>query len=327
MNEETASTTASLDDKKDAAWDVFLSYASENADWVREFEAELSTHHLKVFDPYSTPTKYWGNSRDEVLAAIYPSKCPIAFVLLSVAYTRSEHSRELELLLQSKRSHLPCLLLPVRLDDSPLPESVQSIAILDASAQTPSQIAKEVAAKVRDWQLVTAPSFSSRADQACRDDLVQKLMANAGVEAHRLRYMYPWVDAEEVVQEALIYVLENMQRRPELDLLRYFRHAVHYEAMDLMRRKRKEHQSKEFTYDLSSKEVAIDPEVERELFDQIRHALDLLDPIDREIIMSRYMNGQTLDDMAKHMAITPSTLSKRLHRALTKLRTVLQIEG
>ena len=176
MNElgQVAAQPASGEVGQDVAWDVFLSYAPENAEWVRSFEAKLKNQGLKVFDPYSIPTEFWGQSRDEVVAAIFPSKCAIVFVVLSSAYSASEQSlQELAVIKGAAKSAARSLVLPVRLDDSPVPEAIRSFGILDATTETPTLVAEEVVAKIGDWK--SGKKRTSSLSQTTDEELADRI--------------------------------------------------------------------------------------------------------------------------------------------------------
>jgi RNA polymerase sigma factor (sigma-70 family) len=311
---------------RDVAWDVFLSYAAENAEWVRSFEAKLKNQGLKVFDPYSIPTEYWGQSRDEVVAAIIPSKCQIVFVVLSSSYSASEQSlRELTILLEAAKSEASSLVLPVRLDDSTVPEAIRSIAILDATADSPTVVAEGVVAKIRDWKSLTKPPSSSP-QTTDEEALVRALIDRSAAEIVRLRRMHPAIDAEEVVQQAIIDVVAR-HRKTAVDPLPFFRVLVQRRAMDHLRRQTREHRSREVWSDTLESSAGIDQVIEREHVDQVRQALEMLPPMERMIITSRYMDGMTYEEMAEKLGVTPNNLRVRFRRAITKLRAILQPES
>ena len=95
MNElgQGAAQPAFRDVGKDVAWDVFLSYAAENTEWVRSFETRLKSQGLKVFDPYSTPTEYWGQDRNEIVAAVGSYPAPYRDILLKAVKGRDVDPR------------------------------------------------------------------------------------------------------------------------------------------------------------------------------------------------------------------------------------------
>lgn len=58
----------------------------------------------------------------------------------------------------------------------------------------------------------------------------------------------------------------------------------------------------------------------------IRHALERLDPDDRIVLALRFYRDMQVDDIADAMGIRPRAATSRLHRALERLRRILDEE-
>jgi len=61
----------------------------------------------------------------------------------------------------------------------------------------------------------------------------------------------------------------------------------------------------------------------KDLGEQLRHQLDALDPLDREILMLRHFEHLSNAEAAVVLAIEPATASQRYGRALRRLKTIL----
>jgi RNA polymerase sigma factor (sigma-70 family) len=139
--------------------------------------------------------------------------------------------------------------------------------------------------------------------------------------------MFPAIDSEAVVQQAIVDAAMRLRRKEPFDPLPFFRATIRHRAIAEFRKKTKEQQSQDALTELTERKAAVDPAIEQEHIEQIRHALELLPPMERMVITSRYMNGMTFAEMAKVMGITESTARVRAHRAIIKLRTMLLNES
>lgn len=229
----------------DGSWDVFLSYAAEDTEWVKLLANKLKSLHLRVFDPYSTPPEFWGQSRDEIITTIFPATCPTVFILLSGAYTASVQStHELAIILEAALGKERSLVLPAHLDDSPIPEPIRSVAILDARSTSPEAVAERVEAKSREWK--------------------------ARRQSERTGITSP--------------VIEVAKETP-----------------------------------LSGLEVS-------EQFDHLRRAIDMLSDRERQIIMMKYFDELTFEEVASRIGVSEVAAHRLLRRAMLRLHAVVRSE-
>ncbi len=61
-----------------------------------------------------------------------------------------------------------------------------------------------------------------------------------------------------------------------------------------------------------------------ETVELLTHALDALDPADREVLMLRHFEELSNNEVANRLGLTKSAATKRYIRALARLKTVLQ---
>ncbi len=64
--------------------------------------------------------------------------------------------------------------------------------------------------------------------------------------------------------------------------------------------------------------------IRHETAQRLTHALDRLDPVDREVLRLRHFEELSNNDVAHRLGLTKSAATKRYIRALSRLRTVLQ---
>jgi RNA polymerase sigma-70 factor (ECF subfamily) len=319
----------------DGSWDVFLSYAAEDAEWVRAVEAKLTNLHLKVLDPYAIPAQFWGVNRDDVITQTFPTKCPVAFVVLSYAYSASEQCRrELEIITCTALADSPSLILPVRLDDSPVPEAIRSVATLDARSGTPQGVAEGIELRIREWRTSTAENPSHAPDSgsadASREELIRALSERVGPEVERLRRMLPHVDAEAIVQDTLIDIVTSLHRRQISNSAAFLEVLIRLKAMDLLRKERQMRKRElswfETTRPGGDDLVLTSPLEEQEEFLRVRRAVEMLPPAERSIVTLIYIDNLTTSEVAEKLGISQGTVRSRLRRAMSVLRDLMNVE-
>ena len=319
----------------DGSWDVFLSYAAEDAEWVRAVEAKLTNLHLKVFDPYAIPAQFWGVSRDEVVTQTFPTKCPAAFVVLSYAYSASEQCRrELGIITCTALADSPSLLLPVRLDDSPVPEAIRSVATLDARSGTPEGVAEGIESRIREWRTARAENPSHAPDSesavASREEVIRALSERVGPEVARLRRVLPEVDAEAIVHDAVIDIITSLHRRQISNPAAFLSVLIRRKATDVLRKERQMRKTESSWFKAirpgGDDLVPTSPVEEQEEFLRVRRAVEMLPPAERNIVTLIYIDSLTTSEVAERLGIPQGTVKSRLYRAMSRLRDLMNAE-
>ena len=142
-------------------------------------------------------------------------------------------------------------------------------------------------------------------------------------QAHRdwvfrlaLRLTGRHADALDVLQEAFAYLLRKL---PELELsvgLRtLFYPAVQHLAAAARQRNRRAHSNEEALESAPAPDPAGAPERE-----SLAAALRRLPDPQREVLLLRFVDDLSLEEIAAAMAIPPGTVKSRLHHALAALR-------
>lgn len=148
----TASTNTTTD-----TYDLVLSYAAHDSAWVQQVAQQLAQEGLRLFDPFAVPEQYWGRNREELIPMLFPQRCPVALVALSAAYGQADScQRELRLLVEAAQ-RIGGLLLPVRMDDTILPDALGSFTTLDGRALDVTQVAAKMLAALQNRPAVTTP--------------------------------------------------------------------------------------------------------------------------------------------------------------------------
>ncbi len=68
----------------------------------------------------------------------------------------------------------------------------------------------------------------------------------------------------------------------------------------------------------------LDALILRERADQVREALALLKPLDREVLVAYYIQGQPLVEIATRLDVPIGTIKRRLHIARKRVKAALQ---
>jgi RNA polymerase sigma factor (sigma-70 family) len=320
----------------DNSWDVFLSYAVEDIEWVKAVEAKLKSLHLRTFDPYAIPTEFWGQNREEVAVQVFPTRCQVAFIVLSCAYLASEQSnRELATIVEASQIGTQPLLLPARLDDSVIPEPIRTLTALDVGSVTPDAVAENIATRIREWKKNASQTRKhmneSNEHWSNSGHLSALVRTIARREALRLRPAISVVDSEEIEAEVLRRAFPLIEKHSVGDSLQLLNCLVHSVAIEHLRRRRW-FQTKErplFDQDFAQvREVdPIDTAIEHEDIARVRGAIDQLSEQDRQIIEWRYLEELPFMEMAKNLNVSEASVRIRLRRALTLLRHLLDVES
>ncbi|MFN0052938.1 MAG: sigma-70 family RNA polymerase sigma factor [Planctomycetales bacterium] len=296
-------------------WDVFLSYASEDDAWVKPFVDKLKTLDLQTFDPYAAPAEFWGKNRAEVIAAVFPRQCRVAFVALSTAYSASDAcQQELAAITESATQYETSLVLPVRLDDSLAEEAIRSHLILDARSASPEDIGAQVATKCREWTKAT-----TRTVLALVDKLRPAIM--------RVCRSYSISDVEDVVQDTICRALNQMRKKEIIITDSWLMGAVKEVLFERMSRQSRWQKAFRALVSVPDAQPSTWNSVEQlDEVDRIWQGVEMLSPQDQEIIKLIYLENLTATDVAERLGVSENFVRQRTYRALSRLRTLVGIE-
>lgn len=124
-------------------YDVALSFAGENREYVEKVASFLKNFGVKVFYDDFNQDEIWGKNLFEYLQDIYQNKAKYTIVFISEHYknkkwTRHEYrSVQVRALNEIEKEYI----LPVKFDDTELPGLNENLAYISAKNKTPKDIA------------------------------------------------------------------------------------------------------------------------------------------------------------------------------------------
>ena len=133
-------------------YDVALSFADEDRDFVEKVYQELIANDVSVFYDFDEDIAVglWGEDLIETLDRTYRerSKCVVIFVSASYAkkmWTKLERRSALAKALEEEKVYV----LPARFDDTKLPGLLPTVAFVDLTKETPRSFAQKIIRKLQ----------------------------------------------------------------------------------------------------------------------------------------------------------------------------------
>ena len=122
-------------------WDVALSFAGAQRDYVEQVAAALQERGLRCFYDADEQIELWGKYLAEELPAIYGEQAAAVVVFISADYldrdwTRLERRAALGRAVRERREYV----LPARFDDTPLPGLLSDMVTVDLRRYTPGAV-------------------------------------------------------------------------------------------------------------------------------------------------------------------------------------------
>ena len=130
-------------------WDVVLSFAGAQRDYVGQVARALRERGVRCFYDADEETGLWGKHLAEELPRIYGEQAAAVVVFISADYvardwTRLERRAALARAVRERREYV----LPARFDDSELPGLLPDVVTVDLRRYTPAEFAGLVAGKL-----------------------------------------------------------------------------------------------------------------------------------------------------------------------------------
>ena len=130
-------------------WDVALSFAGVQRDYVGQVAQVLQARGVRCFYDADEQIELWGKYLAEELPVIYAEQAATVVVFVSAEYaardwTRLERRASLSRAVRERREYV----LPARFDDTPLPGLLADMVTVDLRRLTPEQFAAMIAAKL-----------------------------------------------------------------------------------------------------------------------------------------------------------------------------------
>jgi TIR domain-containing protein len=150
-------------------WDVALSFAGAQRDYVQQVAQALQARGVRCFYDADEQIELWGMYLAEELPVIYGEQAAAVVVFVSAEYaardwTRLERRAALGRAVRERRQYV----LPARFDDTPLPGGLSDMVTVDLRTRTSEQFAAMITDKLADLGVV-APTSSADVAGPARD--------------------------------------------------------------------------------------------------------------------------------------------------------------
>ena len=130
-------------------WDVALSFAGAQRDYVGQVAAALKAGGVRCFYDEDEQVRLWGTYLAEELPRIYARESAAVVVFISADYAGRDWTRlERRAAFSRAVAEAGVFVLPARFDDSELPGLLPDVVTVDLRRYTPAQFANLVAAKL-----------------------------------------------------------------------------------------------------------------------------------------------------------------------------------
>ena len=146
-------------------WDVALSFASAQRDYVEQVAAVLRVRGLRCFYDADEQIELWGKYLAEELPAIYGEQAAAVVVFVSSEYaardwTRLERRASLNRAVRERREYV----LPARFDDTALPGLLSDMVAVDLRSRAPQQLAEMIIDKLAALRIAAADASADASD-------------------------------------------------------------------------------------------------------------------------------------------------------------------
>ena len=136
-------------------WDVALSFAGTERDYVGKVARALKARGIRCFYDADEKVRLWGTYLAEELPRIYARESATVVVFVSAEYAGRDWTRlERRAAFSRAVAEAGVYVLPARFDDSDLPGLLPDVVTVDLRRYTPTQfaglVAEKVAGQVRD---------------------------------------------------------------------------------------------------------------------------------------------------------------------------------
>ena len=130
-------------------WDVALSFAGAQRNYVEQVAGALTALGVRCFYDADEQIELWGKYLAEELPTIYGEQAAAVVVFVSAEYASRDWTRleRRAALNRAVRERQECV-LPARFDDTPLPGLLSDMVAIDLRTRTPQQFADMIAAKL-----------------------------------------------------------------------------------------------------------------------------------------------------------------------------------
>ena len=140
-------------------WDVALSFAGAQRDYVGQVASALKARGVRCFYDADEQVRLWGTHLAEELPRIYARESAAVVVFVSADYAGRDWTRlERRAAFSRAVAEAGVYVLPARFDDSELPGLLPDVVAVDLRGYTPGQFADLIVAKLADLGISSSPS-------------------------------------------------------------------------------------------------------------------------------------------------------------------------
>jgi thioredoxin-like negative regulator of GroEL len=141
-------------------WDVALSFAGAQRDYVRQVAQALKAQGLRCFYDADEQVRLWGTHLTEELPRIYARESAAVVVFISADYAGRDWTRlERRAAFSQAVIEAGVYVLPARFDDSELPGLLTDVVCVDLRHYTPGQFADLIVEKLAGLGISPSPSL------------------------------------------------------------------------------------------------------------------------------------------------------------------------
>ena len=142
-------------------WDVALSFAGQQRDYVGQVAEALKARGVRCFYDADKQVRLWGTHLAEELPRIYARESAAVIVFISADYAAGDWTRlERRAAFSRAVAQVGAYVLPARFDDSELPGLLPDVVTVDLRQYTPAQFADLVVAKLAALQATVETEIS-----------------------------------------------------------------------------------------------------------------------------------------------------------------------
>ena len=134
---------------KSMQYEVALSFAGEEREYVENVARALHSRGIKVFYDDFEQVRLWGTNLVEELHDVFENRADLAVMFISENYIeKAWPTHERRSILSRSIQEKCAYVLPVRFDDTPVPGLLTSISYVRAKKYTPAGLAVIIAEKI-----------------------------------------------------------------------------------------------------------------------------------------------------------------------------------
>ena len=138
-------------------WDVALSFAGAQRDYVGQVAAALKARGIRCFYDADRQVRLWGTHLAEELPRIYALESAVVVLFVSADYAEGDWTRlERRAAFSRAVREAGVYVLPARFDDSELPGLLEDVVAVNLHDYTPKQFADLVVAKLADLAIISS---------------------------------------------------------------------------------------------------------------------------------------------------------------------------